>query len=201
MIEPLTLTPDESAYPQRLLQTLGDEAPRRLACLGNVALLEPPLLAIFSSVKCPASLIMAAHDVAHTLRDNAIATISGFHAPVEKEMLTVLLAGKQPVVVVVARGLETMRVPSAWKSALDAGRLLILSPFSAQHRRSTQNMALTRNRVVAGTAASVLFCHAAPGGKTEAFAREVLLWNKPCFTLKSSSNTNLLAIGLQLFDL
>jgi predicted Rossmann fold nucleotide-binding protein DprA/Smf involved in DNA uptake len=197
MAEPFALTPNDAEYPQGLLQTLGDEAPGQLACLGNVALLAHPLLAVFCSVKCPASLIVTAQDTAHALRNEGTATISGFHAPVEKEMLTVLLKGKQPVVVVVARGLETMRVPNAWNSALDAGRLLILSPFSAKHRRSTEDMALIRNHTVAALAEAVLFCHAAPGGKTEVLAAEVLVWGKSCLTLDSSHNTNLLTLGFQ----
>lgn len=43
----------------------------------------------------------------------------------------------------------------------------------------------------------MFIAHAAPGGKTEAFARKVLEWGKPLLTLESPANANLLALGAQ----
>ena len=41
----------------------------------------------------------------------------------------------------------------------------------------------------------VFIAHAAPGGKTEAFARKVADSGKPLLTLDSPANANLLALG------
>ena len=41
----------------------------------------------------------------------------------------------------------------------------------------------------------VFIAHAAPGGKTETFARKVLDWGKPLLTLESDRNANLMALG------
>ena len=66
-----------------------------------------------------------------------------------------------------------MRVPTEWRDALAAGRLLILSPFEAKNRRITAETAQYRNRFIAALADRILIPHAAPGSKTEAFARKV----------------------------
>ena len=44
--------------------------------IGEIELLNKPLLAIFSSAKCPASLILKAHDYAKEIRDGEIGIIS-----------------------------------------------------------------------------------------------------------------------------
>lgn len=58
-------------------------------------------------------------------------------------------------------------------------------------------MALYRNRLAAALADAVLFCHAAPGSKTETFAKQLVGWGKACYTLDSSHNENLMALGMQ----
>ena len=50
--------------------------------------------AIFSSAKCPDSLILKAHNFAKEIRDGEMGVISGFHSPAEREVLEVLLKGK-----------------------------------------------------------------------------------------------------------
>jgi hypothetical protein len=41
----------------------------------------------------------------------------------------------------------------------------------------------------------VLVVHAAPGGKTEAFCRELVRWGKPLHTFDSPYNANLVEMG------
>ena len=184
MADVMSVSPGDAAYPRALSHTLGGDAPQHLAHLGNPDLLKSPLLAVFCSVKCPASLILGAHDVAQEMRRNGTATIGGFHAPVEKEMLTVLLGGEQPVVIVVARGLEGMRVKREHRKALEEGRLLFVSPFSGKYKRATAEAALYRNRVVAALGNAALFVHASAGGKTQELAKEVRSWGKSCLALR-----------------
>jgi predicted Rossmann fold nucleotide-binding protein DprA/Smf involved in DNA uptake len=100
------------------------------------------------------------------LRDAGVAVIGGFHSPMEKECLNLLLRGKQPIVICPARGLQRMRIPPAWKTPLESGRLLILSPFGEEHRRVTADLAAQRNQFVAALADKVFIAHAATGSKT-----------------------------------
>jgi predicted Rossmann fold nucleotide-binding protein DprA/Smf involved in DNA uptake len=190
-----SLTPEHPAYPPALRHWLGADAPPTLTARGNLAILEQPALALFSSSQCPAALILRAHDLAEQLRQQGRTVISGFHSPVERECLTTLLRGTQPLILCPARSIEHWRIPSEYRQPLQDGRLLLLSPFSATQRRMTEETALTRNLVVAALAETVLVVHAAPGSKTEAFCRELVRWGKPLRTFDSPHNANLVEMG------
>ena len=129
------------------------------------------------------------------MRDAGIPVIGGFQTPMEKECLRLLLRGDQPVVVCPARGIENMRIPRDWRPALDNGRLLVLSPFPAAVRRPTAEIASHRNDLVADLAQQVFIAHAAPGSRTEAFARKLSAAGKPLLTLDSRANENLMTLG------
>ncbi len=85
---------------------------RTLWAIGDAQILNVGLLALFCSVRCPGDLILKTYDLARTLRDAGVPVIGGFHSPMEKECLRLLLRGQQPVVVCPARNIENMRVPS-----------------------------------------------------------------------------------------
>ncbi len=170
---------------------LSPDTPHR----GDLRLLGQPLTALFCSNRCPGDLILKTYDLARAMRDAGVAVIGGFQTPMEKECLRLLLRGTQPVVVCPARGIENMRIPRDWRVPLDAGRMLMLSPFPASRRRPTAEIAAQRNEFVAGLAQRVLIVHASTGGKTEAFARQVADSGKPLLTLDSPANSNLLSIG------
>jgi predicted Rossmann fold nucleotide-binding protein DprA/Smf involved in DNA uptake len=189
------LSRGDSSYPAALIQYLGQEAPATLTARGNMAIIQQKKLALFCSIRCPGKLILETYDLAHTLRDAGITVIGGFHSPMERECLRVLLRGRQPIIVCPARGIEKIRLPADWQVALAAGRLLILSPFGAPLRRATAELARERNYFVAALADEVFIAYAAPGGKAEAFAREVVDRGKRLFTLDDPANANLLALG------
>src|SRR2546427_1298866 len=132
----------DPSYPPGLRPLLGDRALTTLTTLGNLDILRQKKLALFCSVKCPGNLILQTYDLARALRDAGIPVIGGFHSPMEKECLALLLRGTQPVVVCPARGIENIRLPAAWKHPLAEGRLLILSPFERKHRRATAGLAV-----------------------------------------------------------
>ncbi|MFQ5409673.1 MAG: DNA-processing protein DprA [Anaerolineales bacterium] len=152
-------------------------------------------LALFCSTKVPASLLLQLHDLAQRWRHSDRLVVSGFHAPAERECLQVLLRGPASVIWCPARGLARMRLKADHRAALEAGRLLILSPFSDSVRRATVATAAQRNRFVAALADTVLIAHAQAGSKTEALAQEALRWGKPLYTLPSEYNSNLIALG------
>ena len=166
--------------------------------MGNQALLNADLTALFCSQQCPGDVILKLYDVARAMRDAAVPVIGGFQTPMEKECLRILLRGDQPIVISPARGIETMRIPREWRRPLDQGRLLILSPFPPALRRPTAASAAQRNEFVADHADRVLIAHAAPGGKTEAFARRLAESGKPLLTLNSPANANLVALGAEV---
>ena len=162
---------------------------------GNARLLEEPLTALFCSQRCPGDLILKTYDLARAMRDAGVPVIGGFQTPMEKECLRLLLRGNQPVVVCPARGIENMRVPSDWRTAMDGDRLLVLSPFPSTRRRPTAELAAQRNDLVGDLSHRVFIAHAATGSKTEAFARKLAASGKPLLTLDSPANANLGRMG------
>ena len=140
-------------------------APEDVRAVGSLAALERPALGLFCSARCPGGAILRALDLAHALRDAGVPVVSGFHSPVERECLRLLLRGSQPVIVCVARDMARMRIPPEWREPLAAGRLLLLSASGSGERRATAREAERRNRFAAALAAVSLVAYAAPGAR------------------------------------
>lgn len=166
----------EAGYPAILLSRLGAAAPSSLSALGNLDLLSLPKTALFCSARCPCSAILAAYDQAARWRDEGRCGISGFHSPVEKECLLVLLRGKQPIIICPARALPK-RIPPEWRQPFAEGRLLILSAFPDAETRVTAALAERRNEIVAALADEVYFAHVTPGGEMERLSKRVAEWS------------------------
>ena len=168
---PVRLTSADTRYPARLRQRLGDATPDQLYALGNLDLLALPKTALFCSARCPGKVILTAYDQAAEWRDAGRCVISGFHSPVEKECLQILLRGSQPIIICPARALP-QRVPPEWTKPLADGHLLILSCFPESERRVTTELATRRNEFVAALANEVWFAHITPGGQMEQLAKK-----------------------------
>jgi predicted Rossmann fold nucleotide-binding protein DprA/Smf involved in DNA uptake len=155
--------------------------PGKTDYIGNIELIRKPMLAIFASVKCPASLILKAHDYASEIRDGETGIISGFHAPTEKEILAVLLKGKCPLIIVLGRRLKNARIPLTWRSEIGRGRMLVLSPFAEYQEHVTKEVSLKRNDLAARIAGRVLIVHASDGGSLEV---QVAKWKNEGIQIK-----------------
>lgn len=178
-----TLTAADPRYPARLRERLGDAAPASLNTLGNLALLGLPKTGLFCSARCPGHVILSAYDQAARWRDAGRCIISGFHSPVEKECLSILLRGTPPIILCPARTLP-QRVPAGWQTPLAEGRLLILSGFAATEKRVTTELATRRNALVAALAGEVCFAHITPGGQAERLTLRLTEWRIPFTSLR-----------------
>lgn len=169
----------DKLYPGVLLARLGENAPAALTAIGPVALLANRKIALFCSARTPGDAILRAHDMARRLRDEGATVISGFHSPIKKECLRILLRGRQPIIVCPARAIESLRIPTECRAAFDAGRVLFLSPFTKQPKRVTRDSALRRNELVAALADDTYVAHAAPGGQTARTVELLRKWAVP----------------------
>ena len=104
--------------------------------LGDEGLLARNKLALICSQKCPGDVILKAYDFARLVRGSGLAIVSGFHSPIEKDCLPILLRGPDPIIIVQAHRLSTSRLSREWQKALEAKRLLLLSPFVAAARHT-----------------------------------------------------------------
>jgi predicted Rossmann fold nucleotide-binding protein DprA/Smf involved in DNA uptake len=167
----------------------------RIWAIGNIEILKARPLGLFCSAKCPGNVIVQTFDLARALRDAGLPVIGGFHSSMEKECLELLLRGTQPVVLCPARSIERMRVLDAWCKRLAESRLLVLSPFAAQHRRPTAALAEQRNRFVATLADEIFVAHASVGSRTEQLCRDMTAQGKRVYTFDLPENTHLVQCG------
>ena len=191
------IQPKNRDYPSPLRNKKTRELFPQIWALGNLDILKRPLLGFFCSVKCPGDIILRTYDLARSLRDAGISVIGGFHSPIEKDCLDLLIKGTQPIILCPARSIENMLVRKIFRQPLDEGRLLFLSPFEKKIKRQTSQTSQLRNQFVAIMANAVFVAHAEGGGKIEEIFTEVLYLKKSLYTFESVYNQNLIKMGAQ----
>ncbi|MDP2991829.1 MAG: DNA-binding protein [Deltaproteobacteria bacterium] len=137
-----------------------------VSSLGNTELLKLRKTAFLCSREIPASVVLKCYDWAIEQRDQGNCVISGFHSKIEKDVFHYLLAGTQPVIMALARGMKEKIEPEL-KAAIDAERLLIVSPFENSVKRVSAETAEKRNRFMIELADEVVIGFAGKGGMLE----------------------------------
>jgi len=189
----------DGTYPPILLDRLGNAAPYCLYAMGDVGLLRSRLLGLVCSIQCPGSIVIQTLDAIRVLRDAGVVVVGGFHSPMERECLEVLLRGEQPVILCAARRLMGLRIGQTARQAVDEGWMLVLSPFGKNIRRTTAAQAVLRNDLVAALVDAVWVPHAVPEGKTWATVLASLARGQPVFTFDEEENGEILQAGAQPF--
>jgi predicted Rossmann fold nucleotide-binding protein DprA/Smf involved in DNA uptake len=163
--------------------------------LGKEGLLARRKLGLICSQRCSGDVILKTYDFARLVRDSGLVVVSGFHSPIEKDCLPILLRGSGATIIVQAHKLTTSRIPMEWQKAIHAGKLLLLSPFGDKDKRVTVELATKRNRFVASICDEVLIPYAAAGSRTEALALELLAAVKCVYTFESEASASLSSHG------
>ena len=166
----------------------------KLRGFGNQQILRRKWVGFFCSVRCPGNLILKSYDLARRWQAEGQPVIGGFHSPVEKEVLRILLRSEDPVCIVLACALPK-GIPKKFRQSVEAGRLLLVSPFDSKTKRASQTTAARRNQVVASLADQIFVAYAAVGSKTEALCRNIAATGKPCMTFDDPKTANLKSAG------
>ena len=199
LARPTQIGRDNILYPDLVRTRLGGVAPSCLYAMGETAILGNRFLGLLCSVQCPGSVIIKTFDAIRLLRDKGAAVIGGFHSPMERECLDILLRGRQPVVLCPAKRLKGLRLGEVARHAVRDGRMLVISPFDESVRRTTAPQAVLRNDLAAALSEALLVPHAAPGGKTWTTIRAALDRQQPVFTFAVQDNAALLEAGATAF--
>ena len=194
-VEIKRLSKSDPEYPAALTRYLANGAPDSAAAMGNLQILNRGKLAIFCSAVCPAGLTLQILDLLQKFAEGGVTAIGGFHSPVERECLGILLGGTAPMILSPARSLDRLRIRSEYREPFDKGRLLFLSFFKSHRHRSDVEMAVRRNRFVAALADIILIPHAAPSSNTERLCQELISWQKSVYTIDHEANQNLVRLG------
>jgi len=121
---------------------------------GNRDLLDRHLVAFFASRQATPHDAQLARQWAESICETDNVVISGFHSPIEKEVLDILLQHRHPVVIILGRGLYK-KVPPHLHVAFDESRLLFVS--IREYSRHSWKSAEIRNWNVAIMADEVYF--------------------------------------------
>ncbi|MDI6686713.1 MAG: hypothetical protein QME06_00665 [Desulfobacterales bacterium] len=143
-----------------------------VSSLGNTELLKLRKTAFLCSREIPASVVLKCYDWAIEQRNQGNCIISGFHSKIERDVFHYLLAGSQPVIMALARGMKEKIEPEL-KTAIDTGRLLIVTPFENRVKRVTKETAEKRNRFMIELSDEVVIGYACKGGMLERLVAEV----------------------------
>jgi hypothetical protein len=171
--------------------------PASVKSVGSLELLSFTTLGFVCSIRLPGSIILEAFDFAKMVGREGIAVVGGFHSPMERQCLEILLVRHVPVVLCPARRLSTERFPRPWRTPLAEGRLLVISPFDETQKRVSRDLAHERNRFVLALSDVLLVPFAAPGGKTEKIVREALGCQKPVWSFGVQEGEDLFALGVR----
>jgi predicted Rossmann fold nucleotide-binding protein DprA/Smf involved in DNA uptake len=144
----------------------------RISYIGNIEILSDEKIGFFCSSKASGAAILKVFERANLWRKERTTIIGGFHSPLEREVLEILLKGKGRIIISPARSLETMRLPQDWLTSFTENRLLIISPF-AQTPRVSRTTAAKRNRFVAQIADRIVFGYISDDSKIEKFRQEL----------------------------
>ena len=142
-----------------------------LQMLGNAALMERPKVAFLSSRKVAPAAVMRCYDWATGMRGGGSAgrlalpcVVGGFQSALERDVLKLLLPdGGPPIVMVLARGMWRS-VPVEYREAINAGRMLVVSPFSQGVVRVSKETAEKRNGWILDHCDEAVFASLDPNG-------------------------------------
>jgi len=126
---------------------LGFIPPKSLTCVGNAELLNGPLLCVIASRSCPGNILLQTVEQVPEWVKTGKVIISGFHSPLEQQVLRSALRRNGRVVKVLARGMSVFRTAPEEKEAVLAGNMLVVTAFPSTVKRTTRETALERNRL------------------------------------------------------
>lgn len=148
---------------------------------GNKELLDRFLVAFFASRTAPPEALDLAKRWAHEIAQTDKIVISGFHSPIERAVLDILLANGCSVVVALGRSLYR-KIPTHLQTAYDSNRVLFVS--FRDHSRPSFSNSQTRNWLTADLASEVVFAPFDNSSQLSSLHYSIAHSSTPCIILK-----------------
>jgi len=152
-------TPCEAAQRQNLRAEVYNDPKMgsKFFAVGNTDLLAEPLLGLIASRACPGHVLLETLARVPEWVKAGRVIVSGFHSPLEQQVLHSVLRRKGRAVKVLARGMsDYYRTTAEEREPLAAGRMLVLTACPPEVRRTTRETAVARNRLVLTLASEIV---------------------------------------------
>lgn len=159
-------------FPFHCAQRVGPELATRIVGVGETALLAESLLGLIASRECPGHVLLETLDRVPEWVKAGRVIVSGFHSPLEQQVLRSVLRRKGRVVKVLARGMTDYRPTADEREPLTTGRMLVITACPPEVRRTTRETALARNRLVLALASEIVVPHVADDSPLAALLNE-----------------------------
>lgn len=150
------MKPVPVVLPPVCAQRVGSELAARIVGAGDTALLTEPLLGLIASRECPGHVLLETLDRVPEWVQAGWVIVSGFHSPLEQQVLRSLLRRQGRAVKVLARGVSDYRPTAEEREPLAAGRMLVITACRPEVRRITRETALARNRLILDLASEIV---------------------------------------------
>ena len=166
------MKPAPVPLPPHCAQRIGVEIAPRIVGAGETALLAEPLLGLIASRECPGHVLLETLARVPEWVKTGRVIVSGFHSPLEQQVLRSVLRRKGRVVKVLARGMTEYRPTAEERESLADGRMLVITACPPEVRRTTRETALSRNRVVLALATEIVAPYIADGSPIAALLNQ-----------------------------
>lgn len=166
------MKPTPVTLPPHFALRVGAELATRIVGAGETALLAEPLLGLIASRECPGHILLETLDRVPEWVTAGRVIVSGFHSPLEQQVLRSALRRKGRVVKVLARGMTDYRPTAEEREPLAAGRMLVITACPPDVHRTTRESALARNRLVLALASEIVAPYVATGSPLAALLNE-----------------------------
>lgn len=166
------MTPAPVILPPACSRRVSAEVVDRMVGAGETALLAEPLLGLIASRECPGHVLLETLErVPEWIKVDRV-IVSGFHSPLEQQVLRSVLRRNGRVVKVLARGMTDYRPMTEEREPLATGRMLIITAYPPEIRRTTRETALGRNQLVLALASEIVAPYVADGSPLAALLNE-----------------------------
>jgi len=152
------LKPTQLPLPERASRCLVSPEQATLHAIGNLALLDEPLLGLLASRECPGHVLLETLERVPEWVKAGRVIVSGFHSPLEQQVLRSALRRHGRVVKVLARGMIDYHLAAEEREPLATGHMLVITAFPPEVE-TTRASAIARNRLVAALAAELCAPH------------------------------------------
>ncbi len=217
IMEYKVITPNDSEYPKRLVERLGDKSPEKIYYSGPLEFLDRFTMAVISADSITGQALNETNQVLFTVREYEMNYIGGWHSVMETEIFRLgLFRRNTTVTLFTAKGLQVETFEFFLKDRfypplhefperdeyfrrVKTGELLILSLSDPDETRQLRKNIMERNWISCALADIVFIPYGPKGSKTYTMAKRISSTNIPAFTLDSGECKDLLQLGIPGF--
>lgn len=193
---------NESAYPERMKEELGSNAPPFLFLKGNAGSINTPTVAIVGTRRPSVEGRDAARHYAKLLAEEGVTVVSGGARGIDTEAHCSAIKSGGSTVIVIPSGILAYTLPAHLDSLINWNQVVLISPFPPKDG-FLKRYAVFRNSIVGALADAVIVPETPLRSGTSYVIRHILKQHRPLFTVvykepvpgSASGNRSLVSAG------